>query len=168
MYYINSFFVYSVLGYFFETIVSKIIGNRFESGIMYGPITPIYGIGVVIILIVSKYLFINLHMPRWFETLIVFFSLIIILTLMEFIGGILIEKLFGIVFWDYSHLKWNIGKYISLEISLVWGFLSIFLIYVIKPLLDKFVVKIPTFITYSLIIIFIVDMVFTFIKYKKI
>lgn len=168
MYYINSFFVYSVLGYFFETIVSKITGNRFESGIMYGPITPIYGIGVVIILIVSKYLFINLHMPRWFETLIVFFSLIIILTLMEFIGGILIEKLFGIVFWDYSHLKWNIGKYISLEISLVWGFLSIFLIYVIKPLLDKFVVKIPTFITYSLIIIFIVDMVFTFIKYKKI
>ena len=168
MYYINSFFVYSVLGYFFETIVSKITGKRFESGIMYGPITPIYGIGVVIILIVSKYLFINLHMPRWFETLIVFFSLIIILTLMEFIGGILIEKLFGIVFWDYSHLKWNIGKYISLEISLVWGFLSIFLIYVIKPLLDKFVVKIPTFITYSLIIIFIVDMVFTFIKYKKI
>lgn len=168
MYYINSFFVYSVLGYFFETIVSKITGNRFESGIMYGPITPIYGIGVVIILIVSKYLFINLHMPRWFETLIVFFSLIIILTLMEFIGGILIEKLFGIVFWDYSHLKWNIGKYISLEISLVWGFLSIFLIYVIKPLLDKFVVKIPSFITYSLIIIFIVDMIFTFIKYKKI
>ncbi len=168
MYYVNSFFVYSILGYFFETIVSKITGNRFESGIMYGPITPIYGIGVVIILIVSKYLFINLHMPRWFETLVVFFSLIIILTLMEFIGGILIEKLFGIVFWDYSHLKWNIGKYISLEISLVWGFLSIFLIYVIKPLLDKFVVKIPTFITYSLIIIFIVDMIFTFIKYKKI
>ena len=168
MYYVNSFFVYSILGYFFETIVSKITGNRFESGIMYGPITPIYGIGVVIILIVSKYLFINLHMPRWFETLVVFFSLIIILTLMEFIGGILIEKLFGIVFWDYSHLKWNKRKYISLEISLVWGFLSIFLIYVIKPLLDKFVVKIPTFITYSLIIIFIVDMIFTFIKYKKI
>lgn len=168
MYYVNCFFVYSVLGYFFETIISKITGNRFESGIMYGPITPIYGIGVVIILIVSKYLFINLHMPRWFETLVVFFSLIIILTLMEFIGGILIEKLFGIVFWDYSHLKWNIGKYISLEISLVWGFLSIFLIYVIKPLLDKFVVKIPSFISYSLIIIFIVDMIFTFIKYKKI
>lgn len=168
MYYVNCFFVYSVLGYFFETIISKITGNRFESGIMYGPITPIYGIGVVIILIVSKYLFINLHMPRWFETLVVFFSLIIILTLMEFIGGILIEKLFGIVFWDYSHLKWNIGKYISLEISLVWGFLSIFLIYVIKPLLDKFVVKIPTFISFSLIIIFIVDMIFTFIKYKKI
>ena len=168
MYYVNCFFVYSVLGYFFETIISKITGNRFTSGIMYGPITPIYGIGVVIILIVSKYLFINLHMPRWFETLVVFFSLIIILTLMEFIGGILIEKLFGIVFWDYSHLKWNIGKYISLEISLVWGFLSIFLIYVIKPLLDKFVVKIPSFISYSLIIIFIVDMIFTFIKYKKI
>ena len=168
MFYVNCFFVYSVLGYFFETIISKITGNRFESGIMYGPITPIYGIGVVIILIVSKYLFINLHMPRWFETLVVFFSLIIILTLMEFIGGILIEKLFGIVFWDYSHLKWNIGKYISLEISLVWGFLSIFLIYVIKPLLDKFVVKIPSFISYSLIIIFIVDMIFTFIKYKKI
>lgn len=166
MYYINCFFVYSIIGFFFETIVSKVTGNRFESGILYGPMTPIYGIGVVLIIFISKYFFMNLHMPRWKETIIVFFILIFVLTLIEWIGGVLIEKIFGIVFWDYSHLKWNIGKYISVEISLVWGFLSLILIYFIKPFLDKFVLKIPPFVTYLLIIAFGIDMIMTYMQKK--
>lgn len=167
MYYINCFFVYSFIGFLFETLVSKVTGNRFDSGLLYGPMTPIYGIGVVLIIIVSKYLFMNLHMPRWIETIVVFFVLILVLTLIEWIGGILIEKIFHVVFWDYSHLKWNMGKYISLEISLVWGFLSIFLIYVIKPFLDKFVLKIPPLITFLLIGLFLVDLGFTYIKRRN-
>lgn len=166
MYYINCFFVYSIIGFFFETIVSKVSGNRFESGILYGPMTPIYGIGVVLIILISKYFFMNLHLPRWKETIIVFFILIFVLTLMEWIGGILIEKIFGVVFWDYSHLKWHIGKYIAVEISLVWGFLSILLIYVIKPLLDKLVLKIPPFVTYLLIFAFCIDLCMTYIQKK--
>lgn len=166
MYYINCFFIYSLLGFLFETMVSKVTGNHFNSGILYGPLTPIYGIGVVLIIFISKYFFLNLHMPRWMETIIVFFILIVVLTLIEWIGGILIEKLFGVVFWDYTHLKWNIGKYISVEISLIWGFLSIILIYFIKPFLDKFVHQIPSLVTYLLLAYFFADVIATYIKYK--
>lgn len=164
MYYINCFFVYSFLGFLFETLVGKVTGTNFNSGILYGPITPIYGIGVVLIMVISKYFFLNLHMPRWIETVIVFLILLVILTLIEWIGGILIEKIFDIVFWDYSHLKWNIGKYISLEISLIWGILSLILIYIIKPFLDPMILKIPIVLTYILIFLFFIDIGFTYMK----
>ena len=164
MYYINCFFIYSIIGFIFENIVGIITNTSFDSGILYGPITPIYGFGVILILIISKYLFLNLHMPRWIETIISFFVLIFVLTVLEFLGGILIEKIFGVIFWDYSDFKFNIGKYISLEISFLWGILSIFIIYVIHPMLNKFIKKIPLLITIIAVIIFICDLSITIIN----
>ena len=164
MYYINCFFIYSIIGFIFENIVGIITDTSFDSGILYGPMTPIYGFGVILILVISKYLFFHLHMPRWVETIISFFVLIIVLTILEFIGGVLIENIFGVVFWDYSDFKFNIGTYISLEISFLWGILSIFIIYVIHPILDKFIKNIPYIITFLAIIIFIIDLVITIIN----
>lgn len=166
MYYINSFFVYSFFGFLFESILSIIAKNSFNSGILYGPITPIYGIGVIIIIIVSKYFFKNLHMPRWIETIVVFFILIFVLTLIEWFSGILIEKLFGIIFWDYSDSKYNLGPYISLEISLFWGIASVILIYIIKPLIDIIVKNIPRKVTIIFIVLFMFDLVFSIFHLK--
>ena len=108
----------------------------------------------------------NLHLPRWRETIIVFFILITVLTLLEWIGGVLIEKLFGIVFWDYSKLPFHIGHYISLEISFIWGFLSILLIYVIKPFINPLVESIPKSVSIVFIILGLIDFIFTFIHLK--
>jgi len=54
---------------------------------------------------------------------------LIILTIIEAIAGYSIEFIFNITFWDYSNYKFNIGKYIALESSLIWGIGSIILIY---------------------------------------
>lgn len=164
MYYINCFFIYSFIGFIFEKFIGLIISNSFDSGILYGPITPIYGFGVIIILIISKYLFYHLHMNRWIETIITFLSLIFILTFLELLGGLLIENLFNISTWDYSNLMFNIGKYISLEISIIWGFLALLIIYLIHPKLDKFIIKIPRFVTIIMLIIFIIDLILTLVK----
>ena len=166
MYYINCFFVYSFLGFFFESIVTKIMGHKFESGILFGPYTPVYGFGVILVLILSKYIFYNLHLPRWIETIIVFIVLFFTLTLLEWIGGMFIEKIFGKVFWDYSHLKFHIGHYVALEISLAWAILSIILIYFIHPNLDRFIHKIPVLITYIFMFVYIIDSICTILKYK--
>ncbi len=166
MYYINCFFIYSCIGFLFETLLAVITHQKFNSGILYGPITPVYGIGVILIITISHYFFMNLHLPRWRETVIVFFILVAVLTLLEWLGGVLIEKIFGIVFWDYSQLPFHIGHYISLEISFLWGFLSIFLIYIVKPWIDPFIQNIPSFITILIILIFIVDCGFSFFHLK--
>lgn len=167
MYYINSFFIYSFLGNIFETILSFFTKQKFNSGILRGPLTPIYGIGVILIILISKSVFANLHLSRLKETIIVFFILIFTLTLLEWLGGILIEKLFGVIYWDYSRFPLHIGHYISVEISLLWGILSILFIYVIKPIIDPLVKSIPSFVTIGLLLILGIDIIVTIMHFKK-
>lgn len=168
MYYFNTFLIYSILGYLLETIRSFFVNSKFTSGILYGPWTPIYGIGIVLIVLISNYLFLHLHLSRWLETLITFFLITIILTIPEWLGGILIEKIFHVVFWDYSKEAFSIGKYISLSKSFIWGIGSILFIYVLKPLLDNFIKHVPFFITVILFLVMISDLLVTIVNKTKI
>ena len=54
MYYINCFFMYSVLGFLTESCIYKIMDSSNHSGFLYGPITPIYGIGAILIILMNK------------------------------------------------------------------------------------------------------------------
>lgn len=167
MYYLNCFFIYSILGHLMETITALITGNGFKSGFLYGWWTPVYGIGAVTILSVSEYLFKNLHMHRFWETIVMFFVVGIVLSTLEALGGVLIEKIFGIVFWDYSNQKFHIGHYISLEMTLVWGVASVIFVYVIHPLLKGLIKKIPAWVTIILILLFLFDCTKTFVDKRK-
>ena len=161
MYLLNCFFIYSILGFIVEGIFTLIVSGHFSSGILYGPWTPVYGFGAILTLIISRKIFKNMHQSRFIETLVTFVILTIVLTIIEWIGGILIENLFHETLWNYKNYKYNIGKYISLEMSLVWGIVSIFVIYFIKPLIDKLAKKIPKFITIIITILFIIDLITT-------
>lgn len=168
MYYLNTFLLYSILGFLLETIRSFLVNSKFTSGILYGPWTPIYGIGIVIVILISNYLFAHLHLSRWIETFITFVIITLILTLLEWIGGILIEKIFHTVFWDYSKEAFSIGKYISLSKSLMWGVGSIIFIYVLKPLLEGLIKHIPIPVTVILTLLMISDLILTFVNKSKI
>ena len=52
MYYINYFFIFAIIGHLIETIGTP----GFKSGILYGWWTPVYGFGIVIILLIGKFL----------------------------------------------------------------------------------------------------------------
>ena len=88
------------------------------------------------------------------------------LSFLEYVGGIIIETLFHIVFWNYSSMRFNIGKYTSLEMAFIWGIASVILIYLIKPLVDKFIKKIPKLITWILLILLSVDLISMIFKIK--
>ena len=133
---------------------------------LYGPFTPIYGIGALLILVISKFIFNILNLNKVLEVIIIVLSLTIILTVLEWIGGILIEKIFHVTFWDYSNFKFHIGKYIALEVSFIWALGSLLVIYVLQPLINKFIFSIPSYVTYILIIIFTIDLVVTFSSKK--
>ena len=164
MYLLNCFFIYSILGFLLEGTFTLITKNNFSSGILYGPWTPVYGIGAILTIIISNKIFKNMHKNRKIETVVTFIILSIVLTLIEWIGGIIIEKLFNETMWNYQNYKFNIGKYISLEISIIWGFLALLIIYLIHPKLDKFIIKIPRFVTIIMLIIFIIDLILTLVK----
>jgi len=160
MYYINNFFIYSILGHIIETFVY--IFHKGESGILYGRWTPIYGIGVILILLVYKY-FETKKISKIKKNIYIFLASSILLTIVEYVGGVLIEKIFGYSFWTYEGLPLNIGKYISIEMAIVWGICSLIFIKFLKPLSDRLIKKIPSFITWILIVIFIIDLIITII-----
>lgn len=168
MYYLNTFLIYSILGFLLETIRSFFVNSKFTSGIMYGPWTPIYGLGIVLVILISNYLFSHLHLSRWIETLITFIIITLVLTLLEWIGGVLIEKIFHVVFWDYSKEAFSIGKYISLSKSLIWGVGSIIFIYVLKPLLEGVIKRVPVPVTVILTLLMLSDLILTFVNKSKI
>lgn len=163
MLYIKQFFFFSIIGYLFETILSLITHNHFESGILYGPYTPIYGFGILIIIHFGDFLFKHIHLKRYQEIIIVFGLFFFTITILELLGGILIEKIFKQVFWSYKKLKFNYGHYIAIEISLIWSILGI-IIYYAKNFFNKIINKIPNFIFYILEIFFITDIIYTLIK----
>lgn len=158
MYYLNYFFIFSILGHFIESFFYS-SGN---SGILYGYWTPIYGIGTIIILLINKFID-KFKIKKVFKIFLLFLGSMIILSTIEVIGGYLIKWIFNQELWDYSNHKFNIGKYTSIEMSLIWGLSSILLIYFIKPIADKIISKIPKFFSYILIILMIIDLLSTVI-----
>jgi len=162
-YYLNLFLVYSLLGYGLETIFSYINQLSFDSGIFYGTWTPIYGIGVIVITLLYHFLFDKNKRSKWMNTLLLFISTAVVLSTMEILGGILIEKFFHTIFWDYSNHHFPITKYASIEMGFVWGGLSIVYIYLIMPWMDKLVKKIPYFLTCFIFIAMVIDVILSFI-----
>lgn len=160
---INKFFIYSILGHLLENIAMP----NYKSGILYGYWTPVYGIGSIIIILTHKFLYNKFKLKGFKKTLAIFFAGAILLSMIEYIGGILIEILFHKTFWDYSNHKYNFGKYASLEMSLTWGLLSIILAYIIEPLVNKLEKKIPKIVSHILIILFIIDVGSTIILKSK-
>ena len=96
--------------------------------------------------------------------LITYIISMILLSLIELLGGNLIKIFFNQELWNYEKHKFNIGPYISLEMANIWGISSITVIYVLKPLLDKIIYKIPKIITYSLTLLFLIDIITTILN----
>lgn len=148
-----------------ESFWNLICKEKFGSGILFLPWTPIYGFGACLILVVFN-LINNFSLPGWLNSIILAFVMMILLTIIEFVGGIFIEKVFHKTFWDYRPFKYNVGKYISLEISLIWAFSSVILAYIVEPIMKPFIKIIPTYITVMFICLFIIDNIFTYIGGK--
>lgn len=158
MIYLNYFFFYSIVGHFMESIIYLFENGK--SGILYGYWTPIYGIGCVLLLFLYDH-FISKTKKIYLN---IFFIGFILLSIIEWIGGTLIEKIFHKVFWSYHDLRFHLGNYISLEISLIWAFLSMVVVY-LKKHLDFYMKKVPVYITIIFLILFFGDVFFTILFY---
>jgi uncharacterized membrane protein len=66
----------------------------------------------------------------------------VLTSLLEYFTGLILEKIFGCRWWDYSNEILNIKGRICLKYSLLWGILACILIEVINPLCSQFVAKI--------------------------
>lgn len=113
------FFVYSFLGWIGETVYATIRQKKFANrGLINGPLCIIYGVGAVVISVT-----INELNGIW-----LFIFSMIYLTVIEWIAGHLIEKVYKERWWDYRERKWNLDGYICLFSSVLWGILGFLVI----------------------------------------
>ena len=163
MYYTKIFLLYSLLGFIMESTLFKIKTVNKHSGIFYGPMTAVYGVGILSIELLNKYFFKKIKSHKIIKYIIEFLTLTIILSIIEYLGGNILNYLFDIDMWDYSNIKPNFGKYICLKNSLIWGLLGTLYIHIFKTFTDKILKQITKKETYLFLIIFIIDTLFVLI-----
>lgn len=129
------FIVYSILGWCMETVYCSILERRFvPRGFLYGPVCPIYGVGV-------------LMMICWFQPLmgnpVVFYlTATVCMSAWEYLVGWFLETTTHIKYWDYSMYRFNLKGRICLWVCLMWGVLSFLVLYFIHPRIAELVGRI--------------------------
>ena len=162
-YYINNFYLFGFIGYIFELIQNLIFKHKFISNILFEPLKPIYGFGIVLIIIIERTIFNNLKISKKKKMFLIFITSFIILTVLEYLTGIILEKTIHKSLWDYRHFLLNIGRYISVEVSTLWGFISVLFIGIIQKKSDKLIKKIPVWFSNIMLIITITDILISII-----
>lgn len=129
------FIIYSFLGWCLESVYKTIIFKKpTNSGFLYGPFCPMYGLGAILMISISS---------LSNNVLVIFILSFIVFTVWEYIVAVILEKAFKTKYWDYSNLKFNIQGRICLKNSIYWGILGILLVFVIQPLIERFTNLIP-------------------------
>lgn len=123
------FIIYSFMGWVMESIVRTIAEKKIiNTGFLHGPICPIYGIGAIIM-----FTFLDIFKNN---ILLLFVISILVLTVWEYLVGVLLEKMFHTKYWDYSDHKFNIQGRICLNNSIYWGILGVLFIKYIHPFIS--------------------------------
>lgn len=161
------FIIYAFIGWCSEVAYAALERGIFVNrGFLNGPYCPIYGVGVLIVVVVLTPLKDNL--------LLLYAGSFLLTSVLEFITGYVMEKAFHNKWWDYSDKPFNIMGYVCLKFSILWGFACSFIMLVIHPIIFGFIRMIPHILGVVLIVIimvcFAIDLfvtVSTIIKFNK-
>lgn len=130
------YFIYSFIGWCAEVCIAAVNKKKFiNRGFVSGPLCPIYGTGAAAFAIFLPDLKDNLFF--------LFLGGSILASFIEFVTGILLEKIFRKKWWDYSKVRFNFDGYICLRYSVLWGIFAVLLICFVNPFLVSFFHMIP-------------------------
>ena len=156
--------IYSCLGWCCEVAFAALKTGRFVNrGFLNGPVCPIYGFGVLSVVLVLE--------PVKDNLLLLFFGSMVFTSLLEFIAGFAMERIFHDKWWDYSNNPFNIKGYICLEFSIIWGIACVLVVDIIHPIIMKLVNAVPhtlgLWIMGALYVILAADAVLTLVELLK-
>lgn len=138
------FYFYCFFGWIFESTYVSLKKKRFVNrGFLRLPLLPLYGTGAVMMLWVS--------LPVKNNLFLVYISGVIAATLLEYVTGYAMERLFKMKYWDYSEQPFNIHGYICLSSSIAWGFLTIFMTEIVHKPIEDLVLHLNPVLEFALI-----------------
>lgn len=159
------FILFSFIGWILEVTFhlfkEKTWVNR---GFLYGPLCPVYGLGMVLVLMLTRLLGMQ-DMPFSLGAFSLHFLLIAWLaSLLELLVGLTLRFFFHQRWWDYSGEKYQIGGYISLRFSFYWGLGGSFFYYLARDLSPASLLNSSPLLTVILARLIIFLFIFDFIK----
>lgn len=155
------FTIYAFLGWSTEVLYAYHVRGTFVNrGFLHGPFCPIYGSGIVMIIVL---------LDNYKNNILLLFILAAILTsILEYITGYILERFFNSKWWDYSEDAFNLHGRICLLFSILWGIACVFVIKVVQPIIHMITIKIPEkllpIISFVIVVYFITDLIFTIIS----
>ncbi len=130
------FFLYAFLGWCTEVAYAALdLGKFVNRGFLNGPYCPIYGIGVLIVLVILT--------PLKRNVFLLYIGSVLLTSILEFLTGYVLERVFHNKWWDYSGYPFQIKGYVCLKFSVLWGFACSFIVLVFHPIALSFLRIIP-------------------------
>ena len=124
------FVAYSFLGWLIESVVLVWCERRFGNpGFLTGPVVPIYAVGALAILWLTEDL-----RPH---PLLVFAVSAIVATVVEYLAHVMLQRLFGLVLWDYTGRFGNLRGRVCVGNSLAFGAAGLAVVYLLNPALTR-------------------------------
>jgi uncharacterized membrane protein len=162
------FFIYSFAGVLVEMLYCWTIEFRgvieSRAGLLYLPFNLLYGIGGVVISLVL--------LPAFDNPFVVFALGALVGSVLEYVTSLVMEKAFHAVYWDYSKEFLNIQGRICLKYTIIWGFLSLVLLYVLDTVNVQLLVEVPVAIGLPvlglLVLVTIASIVLTLLTFRRV
>ncbi len=150
--YLLAFFMfYAFIGWCTEVIYKTTSTGKFVNrGFLNGPLCPIYGIGVTVVIVCLT--------PIEENLIVLYFGSVILTSLLELVTGFILEKIFHQKWWDYSDEAFNFKGYVCLKFSLAWGLACVFVMKIIQPIVLKAIKFTPPAVQLIIFIVFYVTM----------
>ena len=160
---ILSFFVYSFIGWLYESTLCSFYGHRrfINRGFLLGPYCPIYGVGALMC-------YLCFHTVQ--NTLLLFLLSALACGAIEYATSYAMEKLFHTRWWDYSQMPFQLHGRVCLYGVALFGSGSVLICRNLQPLLLAALNRVQTglndLIAGVLVLFFTGDLVMTLVSWS--
>lgn len=165
------FAIGSMTGWFIELFYRRFTRENLERnwlnpGFLVGPCLPLYGFGLCALYILSGLDQLNLVNNQIAERIILFILMAVVMTIIEYIAGIIFIKKMKVELWDYSDEWCNLQGIICVKYSVIWAILGVLYYFVLHPYILDIVTWISNNPTFSFVIGFFYGILFIDLGYS--
>ena len=143
------FTLYSFIGWACESIFCSVIAKQWVNrGFLNGPFCPVYGFGALLsIFCLSPFVG---KLPFPWDYVLLYLAGVVILSILEYFTGWLLETLFHTKWWDYSNHKFQIHGRVCLTNALLFGLMAVILLQWIHPAAEWLLSLLPQLVKFLL------------------
>lgn len=142
-----TFFFWGFAGWLVELVDMRIEAGEFQNrGFLHMPFCPIYGVGMAAGTVALD------GVKDSYVILFVFG--VLFCSVVEYVVGGILEKLFHSKWWDYSHMRFHIKGRVCLRNAVLFGFGAIIVFRFVQPVVESVISGIPMQIRVAITVIF--------------